>query len=286
MQTKNARKPVTSDAVAGVKGAARVRGDDLSTDLHRRLIGWVGLVFPIGIAAIVIFWENWHAWRRLDSISAYYYSSAAAAFCGMLVTLALFLLTYRGFDNPNVKWDTRLTNAAAVFALGVAFFPTGVPEGYPELSWWKDWVGVVHYSCAGLLFASFAFISGWLFTLPHEKLEPDATDAEKAAYKAKFLRDAVHIFWAAVIVGAIVAVVVFKLVLHWPIFWPESAALVAFSVSWLAKGQVPLSPVAAARQGVKDLVDVATWDPRAGAVGAAGAAAVKTSEPQKDVANR
>jgi hypothetical protein len=286
-QTKNAPQPVTSDAVVRGKGAARVRGDDLSTDLHRRLIGWVGLVFPVGIAAIVIFWESWDAWRRLDSISAYYYSSAAAAFCGMLVTLALFLLTYRGFDNPHIKWDTWLTNAAAVFALGVAFFPTVVPEGYHKLSWWKDWVGVVHYLCAGLLFASFAVISGWLFTLPHEKLKPNPTDAEKAAYKAKLVRDAVHIVWAAVIAFAIVAVVVFKLVLHWPIFWPESVALVAFAFSWLAKGQVRLlSPVAAARQGMKDLADVATWDPRAGALGDAGAAAVRTPEQQKDVANR
>ena len=283
MEAKNAAKPVASDAVARVKGAARVRADDLSTDLHRRLIGWVGLVFPVGIAAIVIFWENWDAWRRLDSISAYYYSSAAAAFCGMLVTLALFLLTYRGFDNPKVKWDRRLTNAAAFFALGVAFFPTGVPEGYHELSWWKGWVGVVHYSCAGLLFASFALISGWLFTLPHATLE------RAAARKAKWWRrDWVHLFWAGVIVAAIGAVVAFKLFSNWPIFWPESLALVAFSMSWLAKGQLRVlrAPGAAVRQGMKDLVDVATWDPRAGAVGQAGAAAVQTPEPQKDVVNR
>ena len=69
--------------------AARSRPDDRSTNAHRQLIGWIGLVLPLVLMALAIWRDAWEGWRNLESISAYYYSGAAAAFLGMLAALAL-----------------------------------------------------------------------------------------------------------------------------------------------------------------------------------------------------
>jgi hypothetical protein len=75
------------------------RPDDLSDHAHRQLIGYIGLVLPIILIIIAVDRDGAEKWRELDSISAYYYTGAVAAFVGMLVALALFLFTYRGYRN-------------------------------------------------------------------------------------------------------------------------------------------------------------------------------------------
>jgi hypothetical protein len=100
------------------------RPDDLSDHAHRQLIGYVGLVLPFALIAIALARDGVERWKALTSISAYYYTGGVSAFVGMLVSLSLFLFTYRGYKNEYQWVDRAAAVTAATAALGVAFFPT------------------------------------------------------------------------------------------------------------------------------------------------------------------
>src|SRR5919109_2908414 len=200
------------------------RPDDLSGDAHRRLIGWIGLLLPALLVVIAIERDGLARWRSLESISAYYYTGAVAAFVGMLVALALFLFTYRGFDNPHHKADRAVAIVAGFAALAVAFFPTAAPADVAPLAWWSRSTGVIHHVAALVLFAMFAAFALWLFRLrPDGKTE--TTGWRNKLYLACGLAIVACIAWAA-----------YNGYAAREIFVPESIALVAFSFSWLVKG--------------------------------------------------
>ncbi len=204
----------------------RARTDDLSSDAHRRLIGWIGLLLPGLLIAIAIYRDGMERWRSLESISAYYYTGAVAAFVGMLVALALFLFTYRGFDNDYNKADRRAAIAAGLAALLVAFFPTAAPSGVPPLSWWTRSTGILHYVAAVGLFAMFAVFALWLFRLGKDG-KTEIIGWRNKVYLLCGLAILASIGWAG-----------YNGLNGKEIFIPESIALVAFSVSWLVKGYV------------------------------------------------
>ena len=91
------------------------RPDDQSDHAHRQLIGYIGLVLPILLILMALVRDGVARWRNLDSISAYYYTGAAPAFIGLLVALALFLFTYRGYNNKYYCAD-RAVSITAVLA--------------------------------------------------------------------------------------------------------------------------------------------------------------------------
>jgi hypothetical protein len=208
----------------------RVRSDSVSDDqssrAHRQLIGYIGLVLPILLILIVRARDGVETWKSLDSISAYYYTGAVAAFVGMLVALALFLFTYHGYRNKYYWADRAASITAAVAALGVAFFPTEAPAGATALSWWSQATGALHFASALVLFTMFAVFALWLFRV---------TSSGKEVPRDKRWRNRVFLLCGLSIVANIIWAVVAK----WnqgSIFWPESLALVAFAVSWLVKG--------------------------------------------------
>ncbi len=213
-QDMQADAPVSTEMAS-----ARSQPDDRSTNAHRQLIGWVGLFLPVVLIALAIWRDTWEGWRNLESISAYYYSGGAAAFLGMLTALALFLFTYRGYSNEHGDWDRRLSNWAAIAALIVALFPTKSPKDVAPLAWWAAWVGVVHHVAAIALFSCFALFALWLF---------NQTDT-------KTWRNTVYTLCGVAIVASML-VAGYCALRGRQIFWPESAALVAFAVSWLVKG--------------------------------------------------
>jgi uncharacterized membrane-anchored protein len=200
--------------------------DDLSGHLHRQLIGYIGLVLPVVLILLTLWRDGVERWRNLDSISAYFYTGAVAAFVGMLVSLSLFLFTYRGYKNKHQRADRLVGIVAAVAALGVALFPTSAPGDVVPLSWWSPTTGLVHYTCAATLFAMFAVYALWLFRI--------TAPGQPAPDKAR--RNKIYLACGALIVAGIVWAAVAH-VRGQPIFLPESVALVAFSVSWLVKGQ-------------------------------------------------
>ena len=213
------------------------RADDQSDHAHRQLIGYIGLVLPVVLILMVLKRDGVARWRSLDSISAYYYTGAVVAFVGMLVGLALFLFTYRGYKNKYYWADRAASITAATAALGVALFPTAAPAGVPALSWWSAMTGVLHHLFAVILFAMFAVFALWLFRI---------TPSGEQIAPGKRWRNRVYLLCGTVIVASIVWAGVAGLSGR-PIFWPESVALVAFAVSWLVKGYALTTVADAAR---------------------------------------
>lgn len=212
-----------------------LRPDDLSGDAHRRLIGWIGLLLPGLLVVLARERDGVERWRSLDSISAYYYTGAVAAFVGMLVALALFLFTYRGFDNANNKFDRGAAVVAGTAALAVAFFPTAAPADLAALSWWRPWTGELHLMAAAVLFLAFAFFALWLFPL-----------SPSGRREITGWRNKVYFLCGLTIVACILWALADGLAAR-PIFTPESIALIAFSVSWLVKGYAVETAIGSAR---------------------------------------
>lgn len=204
--------------------------DDRSDNAHRQLIGYIGLALPL-ILWVIAGWRPTGLsarWRPMDSISAYYYSGAVAAFVGLLVALALFLITYRGFDNKYGWVDRLAARIAGCAALLVAFFPTSAPDGFPKLPWWTPSNRAVHYIAAIVLFSMFALFCLWLFRLTASDPPPPDKRRRNGIYVVCGIVILISMTWAGVA--------------GWkerPIFWPESLALIAFAVSWLVKGRAP-----------------------------------------------
>ena len=213
------------------------RPGGLSDNAYRQVIGYVGMFLPLVLMLLALGRDGYASWKNLESVSAYYYTGAVAAFVGMLVTLALFLVAYPGYPNKYRWADLWVAKIAAVAALVVAFFPTKAPEGVPSLSWWAPYTGVLHHVAAVVLFTMFAVFALWLFRLTAEGQPPPAD---------KRLRNHVYL-------GCGIAIIV---CMAWaglnalndrPIFWPESIALVAFALSWLVKGYAARTIVSTAR---------------------------------------
>jgi hypothetical protein len=208
---------------------AASRPDDLSDNAHRQLIGYIGLVLPFLLILIAVIRDGIERWRSLESISAYYYTGGVAAFVGMLVALALFLFTYRGYANDYNWADRWAAKTAACASLVVAFFPTKAPVGVPALLWWTPTAGVLHHVAAIVLFAMFGIFALWLFRL--------TADGEHLSCGIVIV---VCIAWAG-----------FNGLNGRPIFWPESIALIAFSLSWLVKGYALRTIVGTARSWLR-----------------------------------
>src|SRR5262245_5239416 len=208
----------------------RDNDDDDASRSHRQLIGWIGLLMPLLLWAFAGVRPNdaASAWTPLDSISAYFYSSAAFVFVGLLAALSLYLFAYRGFKNNLQMWDKWVARTAASAALVVAGFPTFAPSDALRVPWWMDWFAIAHYASAALLFASFAVFSLFLFT----RRDPNMPDAPDKAW-----RNGVYYFCGFAILASMAwtAMLGFN---NRRIFWPESVALVAFATSWLVKGAV------------------------------------------------
>lgn len=216
--------------------------DDLSSNAHRQLIGYLGLIMP------TLFWliagwrptEGLQPWKLLTSVSAYYYTGAVSAFAGILVALALFLFTYRGYDNAYRRRDRIAAIIAGVAAVLVALFPTGAPGDLKALSWWTPLIGVIHYVSAVVLFGAFIFFSLVLFRRSKVK------QGESLPW-GKRLRNVIHIFCGVAMLACMVWAGIAS-VNGAPIFWPEALALEFFAMSWLAKGRADITVVAAGRQ--------------------------------------
>ena len=201
-----------------------LRPDDLSGDLHRQLIGWIGLAMPWLLILLAIERDGVEVWSRLESISAYYYSGAVALFVGMLASLALFLFTYRGFGNDYHNADRTVAIIAGAAALVVALFPTAAPEDIEPLVWWRPWTGVLHHGAAAVLFFMFAVFALWLFRIDKAG-RPQLKGLRNKVYFACGIAILLCIAWAG-----------YNGWKSEPIFLPEAIALIAFSFSWLVKG--------------------------------------------------
>jgi len=202
----------------------------------RKAVGWLGFLFPA-----ILFIGTWLiggcACLR-DSVSSYYYTVMVTYFAGTLCAVGLFLFTYKGYD----RMDQLSSNAGAVFALGIVFFPTDITSVCTCLNIITraphPFINAVHYVSAGLFFVTMAYISMFLFT---------KTNPGQPSTKQKLKRNIVYKTCAWMMIVAMCLIPCLKLVPAEspllnvrPEFWLESIILMSFGVSWLIKGETLL----------------------------------------------
>lgn len=199
--------------------------NDESRYRHRQLIGYLGLFLPFVLILVVHQRDGAEYSARLDSISAYYYSGANAAFVGVLISLALLFFTYRGYRNKHQWADILIACIAGAAAVVVAAFPTAAPLDSLTPPWWTDTTRRFHYGAAIVLFSMFAIFSGVMFCL-------GTNNWRKWIYRVCAIVIVVCMLWTWVAARQ-----------GESIYWLESGAVMAFAISWLVKGHAHRSIV-------------------------------------------
>ena len=208
----------------------------ISYMLLRKLIGLLGILLPILLVVAAFYYGNCDAIQ--SSISDYYHTKMRNILVGVLCAVALFMFTYKGYD----KRDSIAGNLACIFAVGVAFFPTGVDEVSEcaeKCITYEPWIEIFHFTFAALFFAVLIYFSLVLFT------KSKTPKSELHALKKK--RNNVFKICAYIMIGCVLLIALYFLYLkkHYqglqkldPVFWLETIALWAFGISWLTKGQL------------------------------------------------
>lgn len=199
----------------------------------RKAVGYLGVLLPF----IMVIGTYLAGLRTiLSSISSYYHSNMGDVFVGILCAIAMFLFSYKGYERK----DNIAANLAALFALGVAFFPTTPASNVADAD---IAVGRVHLTCAALFFLTLSYMSLRLFT---------KTGGNGVMTVMKKRRNSVYRLCGYLMLASIVLIALYKLVLRDklpelerfdPVFWLETVAILAFGFSWLTKGEAILADV-------------------------------------------
>jgi len=192
----------------------------------RKAVGIVALALPFALA---IPWFFLRGYIIESSISSYYYTGMRNLFVGSLCAIAMFMLCCRGYDRK----DEIAGMLSAIFALGVAFFPTS-PDGHATPLQLR--VGVVHYTFAALLFLTLAYFCFFLFTM---------TAADRKLTRQKMQRNVVYTVcgWVIIVSIGLIALLSGLLKVQYLIgtvgtmFCFETTSLLAFGFAWLVKGE-------------------------------------------------
>ncbi|NQZ06792.1 MAG: DUF998 domain-containing protein [Algicola sp.] len=194
----------------------------------RRYIGYLGLALPVVLALV--------AYLKFDtpiqgSISAYYHTDMRDVFVGILFVIGFFLLAYKGHDSK----DDYAGDAAFVFAVGMALFPT-TPEKVGVVITEADKLsGLIHGVCAALFFITLIYFCLHLFVKTSCDPMPD-----RKRFRNKIYRSC---GWTMTVCIALIGIIflfdsVEASIGHLnPVFWLEGAAILAFALSWFTKGQ-------------------------------------------------
>ena len=199
----------------------------------RKLIGILGILLPL----ICYLGGRLFASLTLQpSISAYYFTNARDFFVGLLVAVALFLMTYKGYE----VIDNVITNVTGIAGFGIAIFPClplidkVKPVGFFQLNPCTS--NIIHLSCAGTFFTLLAINSIFLFTLTKDK---------RTMTRNKKRRNVVYITCGIAIIVSLIILVLAKLIPGFlaygnTVFILETIMLFAFGISWLVKGEAVL----------------------------------------------
>src|SRR5258706_16476041 len=97
----------------------------ISFQTIRRAVGYLGISLPPALVAGTFLFSSC---REIEpTISHYYYTNMREVFVGVLCAVSLFLFTYKGYS----RLDSLASNAAGIFILMVAMFPTNFLECNP-----------------------------------------------------------------------------------------------------------------------------------------------------------
>jgi hypothetical protein len=201
----------------------------------RRTVGVLGVAMPFVLAL-----GGWWLFKRelQPSISAYYHTEMGDVFVGIQFSYAVFLFAYRGYE-----WiDNVAGYVASAFAAGVALFPTLPVDKTIVITPAIERAGTIHYVSAALLFITLSFFSLHLFTKTKKDAEGEMTTQKRQ-------RNWVYIACGAVMLLCIALMGIYFygyggegsfLGLSKPVFVLETAAVIAFGVSWFIKGDTLL----------------------------------------------
>ena len=215
----------------------------------RKMIGWIGLLMPFVVRLGALYLEQI---STQDSISAYYYTRMHDIFVSTLVLVGILLTCYRS----RRLIDNIVTIVAGLSAIGIGLFPMDVTfapqicDRYPAMCRAARLApeicarcpeacdpranacyvihGILgyHFLFVVLFFATAFFLVYFNFTLP------------TSATAQKRTRNKIYRICAALMAIAFVAIGILFWRMHGRyIFWPETVAVVAFGIAWLAKGQ-------------------------------------------------
>ncbi len=193
----------------------------------RKAIGIIGMALPFVLAFGKIIIESPGI---QSSISSYYYTVMRDVFVGSLCAIAVFLLSYRGYE----RQDNIAGVLAGLLAFGTAFFPIAPANATGR----QMIIGAAHLLFSASFFLTLAFFALILF----RKTNPGKPMTEK-----KQQRNLVY----AICGYAIIDCVALTVLVHFmpsdspvwkikPIFWLETAAILAFGISWFVKGEAIL----------------------------------------------
>ena len=194
----------------------------------RKAIGIIGIALPFVLAIGKVLLDS----PGLEgSISYYYYTGMRDVLVGSLCSIAVFLMSYRGYE----RVDSIAGKLACGFALGVALFPT---ECAGNMSPARHFIGILHLLFATSFLLTLAYFSLVLF----RKTDPTRTPTLQKLQRNRIYTVCGYTILACVALAALFALFAgnapFKQLD--PIFWLESIAVVAFGVSWLTKGEAIL----------------------------------------------
>ena len=188
----------------------------------RKGVGIIGIALPILLVAGHLIFEGPGI---QDSISAYYHTVMRDVLVGCLWAIAVFLLSYRGYEGDDLVGDL-----ASLFAIGVALFPV-TPAGSKARD--EIIIGRVHWLFAAALFLTLAYFCLVLF----RKGKPDPTPQKRQ-------RNRVYTVSGWLILACIAGIAAVSLFpdssrVHDvdPIFWLEAIAVWAFGWAWFTKGE-------------------------------------------------
>jgi len=190
-------------------------------------VGMALLAFSLPV--ILILWSAFTGGEILPSISAYYHTPMRDLFVGTLVAIGVSLYLYKGFSDK----ENKALNCAGIFAVGVAFLPTCVPE----LAGMTDQVcnqGLrcvvkwLHRISAFMFFIPVAYVSTFRGNDTVELIEDDQI-------RKQYLR-LYRCIGPLMIILPIVAAIFFVVKgSDSTIFFVETAAIFAFALFWLTK---------------------------------------------------
>lgn len=198
----------------------------------RKAIGIIGISLPFVLALGKMLLESPGI---QSSVSAYYYTVMRDVFVGSMCAIAMFLMSYRGYE----RQDALAGRLACIFALGLALLPAA-----PEFNATQQarLVGALHLTFAVSFFLTLSYFSLVLFR---------KTNPSKAPTPRKLQRNTVYMVCGYTILACVILAATVKLLpkdlpllRFYPVFWLESIAIVAFGLSWLTKGEAILKDVA------------------------------------------
>lgn len=191
----------------------------------RKGIGLIGIALPVVLVSSHL--VGFVPGAMPNSISGFYFTRMGPYFVGSLCAQAALFVCYR-----HTRFDNWLSNVTALVVTIVALCPTAPPG--VDKSWW-NWV---HLAAAFAFFTLVAVFAGFRFTRkPGQEHWWDPWNSRWPTSSAADWRDWIYRCCALVIMGTLLGAFLLDQVGEHLLLWGEVLAMVAYSFSWLVKGQ-------------------------------------------------